>query len=386
MLGELGQDLLHGAVQVDLDAVLVLLATHVGEETSGVLVHLLDEQALFCDLGLDVAVGAAGDAHAHRAGGAMAGQADHADVVGEVLAAELGADTQLLGLDQELLLELDVAEGAAVFVAGGGQVVEVFGRSELHGLENRFGGGAADHEGDVVRGASRRAEGLHLLDEELLEARGIQERLCLLEQVGLVGRAAALGDEQELVGHALDGVDVDLGREVGAGVLLGVHVQGDGLRIAQVVLGVGVVDALGDELLVAHAGPDLLSLLGDHGGGAGILADGELAFGRDLGVAQHRHRDALVVGARLGILQDLGHHLVVLGAQEEADFVHGGVRELLDGLGSHLEDLPSLELRHRNALGGDAAVLRGVFAERERILVDEFGRGHCSAPAEKDDG
>ena len=41
---------------------------------------------------------------------AVAGQADHAHVVAEVLAAELGADAELPGQLEHLLLELGVAE------------------------------------------------------------------------------------------------------------------------------------------------------------------------------------------------------------------------------------------------------------------------------------
>ena len=57
----------------------------------------------------------------------MARQADHPHVVGEVLAAELGADADLVAELLDLLLELRVAEGAAERVARGGQVVEVAG-------------------------------------------------------------------------------------------------------------------------------------------------------------------------------------------------------------------------------------------------------------------
>ena len=100
----------------------------VGDQPARVAVELLDEEAVLGDLRLDVAVGRAGDAHADRAGGAVARQADDADVVGEVLAAELGADAELLGGLEQPLLQLDVAEGLAVLVPLGGQAVEVLGR------------------------------------------------------------------------------------------------------------------------------------------------------------------------------------------------------------------------------------------------------------------
>ena len=82
----------------------------------------------------------------------MAGEADDADVEGEVLAAELGADAGLLGELEELGLGLEVAEGAAALVAGGGEGVVVLCGRELDGLEIELGGGAADDDGEVVGG------------------------------------------------------------------------------------------------------------------------------------------------------------------------------------------------------------------------------------------
>lgn len=43
----------------------------------------------------------------------MAGEADDADVVAEVLAAELRADADLLGQLEDLLLEVDIAEAVS---------------------------------------------------------------------------------------------------------------------------------------------------------------------------------------------------------------------------------------------------------------------------------
>ena len=125
-LDELGQDLLHRPVQVDPDAVLVLAAVLVGDETPRIAVHLFEPDAVPVDLRLDVAVGGAGDAHPDRAGGAVARQADDADVVGEVFAAELGADPELVAPPRGACLSSsDVAEGLAVLVAVGGEVVQV---------------------------------------------------------------------------------------------------------------------------------------------------------------------------------------------------------------------------------------------------------------------
>ena len=134
---------------------------------------------------------------------------------------------------------------------------------------------------------------------------GIQERLGLLEEIALVGGAAALGDEEELVLGAGGGVEVDLGREVGAGVDLLVHVEGHGLGVAEVLLGVGLVDPSGEVLLVLHAGPDLLALLADDGGGAGVLAEGELELGGDLGVRKKAMATPLSFMEASGSREDL---------------------------------------------------------------------------------
>ena len=210
----------------------------------------------------------------------MTGQTDHADIMGEVLAAELRSETDVAGSLKELLLQLDVAEGAAEVVTGGRQVVVVFGRGELYGLEVGLSRGAAYDECDMIGRAGRSTEGPHLLDQETLELLGVEQGLGLLKEEGLIGRTAALGYEQELVLSALGGIDVHLCREVVAGVLLLVHVQGNGLGITEIVSGIGIVDSVLESLLVADAGavgclvhPHLAALLGHHDSGAGILAE-----------------------------------------------------------------------------------------------------------------
>ena len=125
----------------------------------GLRSSLLQPDPLLVDFCLDVAVGGAGDAHADRAGGAMARQADDAHVVGEVLAAELGADAEPVRRLEEFLLQFQVAEGPAVLVAMRGQCVQVLCGCELNGLEAGLGAGAADDEGEVIWGAGGGARG-----------------------------------------------------------------------------------------------------------------------------------------------------------------------------------------------------------------------------------
>ena len=214
-------------VEVDDDALATLtrVAQLLGDELRGVLVHLLQPDTVGVDLGLDVAVGGAAHTHTDGAAGTVARQTDHADVVGQVLATKLGTETDFVGLLEELLLQVDVAEGAACLVARGGQVVIVLDAAELDGEKVLFGRRATDDEADVVGRAGCRAEALHLLHQER------QERALVLDgglghgvEVGLVGGSAALGDHDEAILVALHGLDVNLCGEVAARVDLVVHV------------------------------------------------------------------------------------------------------------------------------------------------------------------
>ena len=140
IFGQLGKDFGHGAVEVDFHHVaLALFAVFLGYEFARVRVEFLNPQAVAVDFGLDVAVGRAAYAHADGARCAVTRQSDYADVVGEVLAAELRAEAEFFGSFLEGGLKLDVAEGVAVFVAVGGQAVEIFHRCLLHNLEVLFG-------------------------------------------------------------------------------------------------------------------------------------------------------------------------------------------------------------------------------------------------------
>ncbi len=252
----------------------------------------------------------------------MAGEADHPGVEAEVLAAELGPDAGLPGQVEDHLLHLQVAEGPAVLVAGGGEPVEVAAGGQLDRLEGGLGRGAADDHGEVVGRAGGGAQRAQLLLEEAAHRRRVQQGLGLLEEQGLVGRPAALGDEQELVLGAGDGVDLDLGGEVGAGVALLEHGERRQLRVAQVAAGVGVEDAVRQRLLVAPAGVHVLALVGEHDGGAGVLAGGEDHLGRDHGVAQHLPGDEAVVVRGLGVVEDGPQLLQVPGAEEVGDVAH----------------------------------------------------------------
>ena len=256
-----------------------------------------------------------------------------------------------------------------------GQCVEVAGRGQLGRLQCVLGRRAADDEGQMVRRAGRGAQKVHLGCHEVEEALGVEQRLGLLEEVALVGRAATLGHEQQLVGRAVDGGDLDLCRKVGAGVLLAVHVERRHLGVAQVGGLVGVEDAPRDGGLVTPAGHDELALLALHDGRTGVLARREHPAGRDVGVAEQVEGDEAVVAGGLGVIQDRRELSQVAGAQEVGDLAHGLRREEAQRLVLHFQERPQGSVDGGHALGREQAVGGGVLSQREEVLVRELGHG-----------
>ena len=308
----------------------------------------------------------------------MTRKAHHAHIECEVLAAELRAVSAFVRRLQHSVLELDVAERPPVLVPFRGQVVQVPRRGELHGLQAGLGRGSSDHEDEVVGRTGRRADRLHLLGEELLKARGVQERFRLLVEVGLVGRSPALGHEKELVLHPAGGIEIDLGGEVRPRVLLVVHLQCHRLRIPQALVPVCLVDPARQPLFVPDPGPHFLPLFADHRRRAGVLTERENERGRDFGVPQHGHRYAPIVGGGLGIDQYGGHLLEMRGPEEKRHITKRLAGKEGQRLRRYLEHILALEARDGNVVLRDQTVSCGVGAEGEGLLVDEVGHDGSS--------
>ena len=163
--------------------------------------------------------------------------------MGQVLAAELGAQTNLLRLLEEFFFKVDVTEGAAGLVAGGGQGIVELDARKLNGEEVLFGRCAANHKGNVVRRAGRRAQRAHFLHQEGDEGAFVLDgSLGHGVEVRLVGAAAALGDHHKAVFCAAGGLNVNLGGQVALGIYLVVHVQRGVLAVTEILLGVGFID------------------------------------------------------------------------------------------------------------------------------------------------
>ena len=170
-------------------------------------------------------------------------------------------------------------------------------------------------------------------------------------------------------------VELDLRRQVGAGVLLLPHRQRGELGVAQVQLGVGVVDAAADRLAVVGAGEHALGLLAHHDRGAGVLAHRQHAAGGDVGVLEQVERDEAVVPRRLGVVDDLAQLGEVRRAQVVADVVHRLAGQALDRLGRDPQEGLPVGLEGGDALGRDQPVRRVVGAGREEVGVAELGLG-----------
>ena len=212
-----------------------------------------------------------------------------------------------------------------------------------------------------------------MLLDEFRERLLVQQRLGLLVEEGLVGRAAALGDEEEFVLHAgFAAVDVDLGREVRARILFVGHREGHDLRVAQVAVLIGFVNAPGDALGVVGPRPYILALVADADGRAGILAGGQFAFGRDGLVQQHRVGHELVVVGGFGVFENVAQFLEMRGAQVERHVGVSLLRKQFEALGVDLEDLASVALHDLHILLRQKTVLGFVVLNRKRLLIDKF--------------
>ena len=139
--------------------------------------------------------------------------------------------------------------------------------------------------------------------------------------VSFIRRAAAFSDAEEFVLLAVGGVKIDLRRQVSAGVDLFIHIQRRVLRIAQVILDIGVINALRQRGFIAAAGPHALAFFAGNNRGTGILAGRQHAFGGDIRVAQKLQRHVLIVFAGFRVVENIRHLLLVRRAKHKGGVV-----------------------------------------------------------------
>ena len=169
-LRERASDLSHRLVEIDADHIIGEVGVgDLGEELGRIAFELLEEHTVGGDPPQRLPVGGARDCDGHRARCTVARKADDADIVAEVLAAELCADARALGHGEERRLHLEIPETLSVLVALDRKCVEVAGRGHLRRLERELRRGSADDHGEVVRRAGRGAEQIHLGGDEVEE-------------------------------------------------------------------------------------------------------------------------------------------------------------------------------------------------------------------------
>ena len=366
VFAERGENFRHRFGEIDLyDVAAERRFVDMRHEARGIVFQLLHEHALLGDLALGLTVGRAGHADADRQRRAMARQADHPHVMAEILAAELRADAHRLSQLVDLFLHRDIAERMRVVAARRRQFVIVAGGRHFDGLEVQLGRQAADDDGEVIGRAGRRAERQNLLLDEADQTVMRQQRGRRLVEEGLVGGAAALHHEQELVGVLALGIDVDLRGQVVLRVLLFEHRDRRELRIAQVFLFVRVAHALGDRALVLPVGEDEAALLGHHDRRARVLAHRQHAAGRNVGVLEQVVGDELVVRGRFRVVENFGELREMARAQEMIGIDRRFFREPADRFAVHDQEFVVAHLLDAHAFSGDQTIGRLVFSERE---------------------
>ncbi len=117
VLRKLGKDLFHRAVKVDFHCfAFTCLTQFFWNVLAWIVFQFFDPDTFAVNFRFDITVSRTGDAHTDRAGCAVTWQTDNADVVREVFTAKLRAKTEFLGLFQQFLFQLDIAERLTMFV------------------------------------------------------------------------------------------------------------------------------------------------------------------------------------------------------------------------------------------------------------------------------
>jgi len=153
----------------------------------------------------------------------MPGKPDHPHIQAEVLAAELGADPEVLGHLQDALFHVPVSESLSFLISFVRKSIEIPCSGEFYGFEVGLRRSPAHHKSEVVGRARCGAKGFHFVRHESAQGFRVQHRPGFLEEKGLVRRASSFGDEEKLVGLAFCGVKINLSRKVAPRVFLLVH-------------------------------------------------------------------------------------------------------------------------------------------------------------------
>ena len=151
------QDLCHRLVQVDLDSIaFTCFAQFSRDQFARMAVQLLNPNTVFVDLTFHVTVSRATDTQTDRARSPVARQTDDTDIMCQILATELCAQTNIMHFGQHFFFQFDVPESATILVTGRRQFVIIMCRSQLHRQQVLFSRSTADHHCNMIRRTSSR--------------------------------------------------------------------------------------------------------------------------------------------------------------------------------------------------------------------------------------
>src|SRR3546814_6282518 len=122
-----------------------------------------------------------------------------------------------------------------------------------------------------------------------------------------------------------------------------------------------------DLLLVAALGPDILALLADHDGGAGVLAARQDHAGRDIGVLQQFERDEMVVRRGLLVVEDGAQLGQMAGPEQMRNIMHRREGEIAERLRRNLQHLaPARSEEHTSELQSLMRLSYAVFCLKKK--------------------
>ena len=124
------------------------------------------------------------------------------------------------------------------------------------------------------------------------------------------------------------------------------------MRIAQVVFGVGIVNAARQRRFVTAAGPDALAFFTGDNRRAGVLAGRQNAFRRDIRVTQELQGNVLIVLAGFRVAQDISNLLLMPRTEHKGSIMEGLLRQQRQPLRVNFEDLLPFKLRDSNVIAG----------------------------------
>ncbi len=236
----------------------------------------------------------------------MTRQADYPNIVTEILAPELRPDPHIAAQFMHNRFHFQIAEAMTILTALRWQPVKIAATGQLHCFQIKFSRRAANHDSQVIGRTGSRSQGPDLLIQEFDQTLTLQQGRGALKQECLVGRPAALGNEQEFIGILSPlRIQLNLARQIVAGVLFFEHGERGNLTIAKIIVIIGIQDPFGERGFILSIGPDTPPLLAHHDGGAGILAHRQHTARRNIGILQKVIGDETIIVGRFRVIQNL---------------------------------------------------------------------------------